>query len=77
MVKVEGQAISYSREDEHILRRLGGAVAVQWGSLPEAVQELILKQAIHMSDRAETHEVEEQIKAFIAAHQSATASARG
>lgn len=57
--------IQYDEDEEHILRRLGGSVVIQWDSLPKDVQEKILKQAIFMHDRHQTVQLDQQIEDFI------------
>lgn len=50
---------------EHIVRRLGKAVVVQWDALPKPVQDLILKQAVLMHDQQRVLQLRHKIKAFI------------
>lgn len=68
MVAVKSRILDYKEEDEHILRRLGTAVVVQWDSLPPAVQQLIRSQAVFMHDRYQTVQLNEQIGLFIDQH---------
>jgi hypothetical protein len=51
--------------DEHIVRRLGKAVVLQWDALPGPVQDLILKQAVLMHDQHRVLQLRQKIKAFI------------
>ena len=39
---------------EHMLRRLGQAVVLQWEELPPELQEVLIDQAVIVSDREET-----------------------
>lgn len=67
--KIEPRIIPYSEDQEHILRRIGGAVVAQWEALPENVQALILRQAPLIHDRDRSVQLYQQIDAFIQAHQ--------
>jgi hypothetical protein len=58
--------------DEHVIRRLGWAIVRQWSALPEAVRELIQKQAVFIEDKHVTVQLHEQIKAFIRRHSGAS-----
>lgn len=65
MTHVEAAHIDYTEADEHILRRLGGAVLTQFANLPEHIRELLVEQATFMHDRHQTVQLKEQIEAFI------------
>src|SRR4051794_9567907 len=54
MPDVKAAFVECEPEDEHILRRLGGAVVVQWPDLPEAVRQLLVEQATFVHDRQDT-----------------------
>ena len=69
MSHIVARVIPYSEDQEHILRRLGGAVVAQWGALPTEVQDLILMQAPLIYDRDECSQVYQDIDAFIQVHQ--------
>jgi hypothetical protein len=69
MSRIVARVIPYSDDQEHILRRLGGAVVVQWNALPTEVQDLILMQAPLIYDRDECSQVYQDIDAFIQVHQ--------
>ncbi len=65
MTDITGRSLDYADEDEHILRRLGGAVVVHWKSLPKDVQDTLLEQAVFMNDRVPAVQLKQQIEAFI------------
>lgn len=65
MNHVQAAHIEHTDDEEHILRRLGGAVIVQFANLPKAIQELLVEQATFMHDRHETVQLKQQIEAFI------------
>jgi hypothetical protein len=69
MANIVARVIPYSEDQEHILRRLGGAVVAQWAALPSEVQDLILMQAPLIHDRDECAQAYQQIDAFIQLHQ--------
>jgi hypothetical protein len=64
-VEITARILDCPNSDEHIVRRLGKAVVVQWDSLPEAVQDLLLKQALLMHDRDRALQLRQKTKAFI------------
>jgi hypothetical protein len=70
MTHVRAAHIDYTEDEEHIVRRLGGAVIAQFSSLPKEVQTLLIEQATFMHDRHETMQLKEQIEAFIEARAS-------
>ena len=51
MAEVTTASIRHEPGEEHILRRLGGAVIVHWAGLPEAMRDVLVNQASAMSDR--------------------------
>jgi len=65
MATIKGRFIRYTEDEEHILRRLGGAVVVQWDALPEDIRERLINQATNMSDRYQTVQLRQQIEMFI------------
>jgi hypothetical protein len=69
MPHIVARVIPYSEDQEHILRRLGGAVVAQWDALPAEAQDIILMQAPLIYDRDECSQVYQQIDAFIQLHQ--------
>jgi hypothetical protein len=68
MVDIVARVIPYSEDQEHILRRLGGAVVAHWDTLPTEVQNLILMQAPLIHDRDNCSQLYQQIDAFIQLH---------
>src|SRR5450759_3880041 len=69
MPTIKTRSLKYDEGEEHILRRLGGALAVHWNTLPEINRTTLLEQAVFMHDRYPTVHLEQQIQAFIAKHQ--------
>jgi hypothetical protein len=60
--------ISLTREEEHILRRLGAAVITQWNDLPRDVQHGLFDHAISMSKAHHTAKLMSQIARFLHNH---------
>jgi hypothetical protein len=60
--------IDYDDGEEHLLRRLGGAIVVNWGALNPLQQEVVLAQAVLMDDREGTFLLREQLEIFIRKH---------
>jgi hypothetical protein len=67
---VKGRTLDYDQDEEHILRRLGAALVVQWDGLSEIQREILLAQAVMMTDRVQTVQLREQIKIFINKHKA-------
>jgi hypothetical protein len=67
-VSMVGQHIKYTTEEEHILRKIGGAIIVLWETLDPNLQEIIVQQAADMSDRDVIVQGDFQIREFIKAH---------
>lgn len=65
MKGVQAQVLECSPEDEHVLRRLGGAVVAQWGALSPGVRDLLVRQATLMHDGDANTGLEFQIQKFI------------
>lgn len=59
------KTVKYRAEQEHILRRLGGALVLQWDSLPDALQDLIVDQAAMVDDREDAPHQTGDIENFI------------
>ena len=53
------------RRDEHILRRLGGAVIMHWKALTPGMQDVLLTQATFIQDRESAAALREVIEAFV------------
>ena len=64
-METKEQHINCAQDEEHILRRLGGAVVVLWDRLPDNARSKILAQATQMHDRHQTVQLGEQIEGFI------------
>ena len=59
---------SLAKEEEHILRRLGAAVIMQWNDLPTDVQRELFEHAISMGELRHTAELKGQIARFLHKH---------
>ena len=58
--------LKYKEVDEHLLRRLGQAVVLQWDELPDDLQDVLIDQAAAVLDREEAaaHDAS-QLETFI------------
>jgi hypothetical protein len=54
-----------AQEEEHILRRLGAAVIMQWGTLPRKLQRELFDNAGAMGDLLDTASLRGQIARFL------------
>lgn len=59
------KTLRYREDQEHLLRRLGGALVLQWDELPDALQDLIIDQAATVDDRDEAPHAAAEIESFI------------
>ncbi len=49
--KAVALTLKYKDADEHLLRRLGQALVLQWDELPDELQDLLIDQAAGVIDR--------------------------
>ena len=59
---------SLTEDEEHILRRLGAAVIMQWNDLPRAIQHELFDHAISMGKVLHTAKLKRQIAQFLHKH---------
>jgi hypothetical protein len=59
---------SLVEEEEHILRRLGAAVIMQWEDLPTDIQRELFEHAISRGKLRHTAELKRQIARFLHKH---------
>jgi hypothetical protein len=63
--QVVAKTVKYRADQEHVLRRLGGALVLQWDALPEELQDLIVDQAAAVDDREDAPHESGDIENFI------------
>lgn len=63
--QVQQKTLKYKEAQEHLLRRLGSALVLQWDSLPEELQDLIVDQAATVEDRDEAPHASLDLEQFI------------
>lgn len=64
--KAMAVTLKYKDVDEHLLRRLGQAVVLQWDELPDDLQDVLIDQAAAVLDReAEAVHDASRIETFI------------
>ena len=68
--------LRYDPRDEHILRRLGAAVVMQWKALTPGMQEVLLTQATFIHDRVGGVALRETIETFVRERQEDAAVPR-
>ena len=59
------KTLKYRDTQEHLLRRLGSALVLQWDHLPDDLQDLIIDQAAIVDDRDDAPHSESEIESFI------------
>lgn len=59
------KTVKYNDKQEHLVRRLGSALVLQWDALPDALQDLIIDQAATVDDRDEAAHESGDIENFI------------
>lgn len=57
--------LKYGEADEHLLRRLGQALVLQWDELPDELQDVLIDQATMVEDRDEAAHGADVVEAFI------------
>ncbi len=57
--------LKYKDADEHLLRRLGQAVVLQWDELPDVLQDVLIDQAEAVADRDDAPHAATDIETFI------------
>jgi hypothetical protein len=64
--KAMAVTLKYKDADEHLLRRLGQALVLQWDELPDDLQDVLIDQAAGVLDREENtvHDAQ-RIETFI------------
>lgn len=59
------KTLKYREPQEHLLRRLGSAVVLQWDALSDAMQDLLIDQAALVDDRDPAPHDSEDIALFV------------
>jgi hypothetical protein len=59
------KTVKYNDAQEHLLRRLGNALVLQWDALPDELQDLIVDQAAVVDDRDPAAHNATDIESFI------------
>ena len=70
------KSLKYGEGDEHLLRRLGGALVLQWDALSDELQDLIVDQAAIVDDREEAPHAAGDIENFIRAAKTVALKAK-
>ena len=64
--KAMAVTLKYKDADEHLLRRLGQALVLQWDELPDELQDVLIDQAAGVLDREpDAAHDSERIESFI------------
>lgn len=61
------RTLKYSEAQEHLVRRLGSALILQWDALPDALQDLVIDQAALVEDRTDAPHSADIIENFVRA----------
>lgn len=59
------KTLKYREADEHLLRRLGGALVLQWDEVSDEIQDLIIDQAAVVDDRDPAPHEPSDIERFV------------
>ena len=68
--KAMALTLKYQDSDEHLLRRLGQAVVLQWDELPDALQDVLIDQAAGVADREDAPHEAADFERFVRAVKS-------
>jgi hypothetical protein len=63
--RVASRTLKYRETQEHLLRRLGSAVVLQWDALPDELQDLLIDQAAAVEDRDERAADAREVENFV------------
>lgn len=63
--QVELKTLRYRESDEHLLRRLAGALVLHWDELSDEMQDLIIDQAAAVDDRDPAAHEPSDIERFV------------
>ena len=63
--QVAQRSLKYREQQEHLLRRLGSALVLQWDALPDDLQDLIIDQAAIVEDKSDAAHRTQDIEDFI------------
>jgi hypothetical protein len=63
--KAMALTLKYKDAQEHVLRRLGQAVVLQWEELPNILQDVLIDQAAMVMDRDEAPHGVNEFETFI------------
>jgi hypothetical protein len=59
------KTLKYREKDEHLVRRLGAALVLQWDQLTDEMQDLIIDQAAAVDDRDPAAHEASDIEGFV------------
>ena len=62
---VAPRALKYAVQQEHLLRRIGGALVMHWDELPDELQDLLIDQAAVTGDRETARHEAADIENFV------------
>ncbi|MES1159089.1 MAG: hypothetical protein ABUL42_04260 [Terricaulis silvestris] len=65
------RTLKVRERDEHLIRRLGSALVLQWDALPDDLQDLLIDQAVIVEDPTEAPNVRGDIETFLRTAKSA------
>jgi hypothetical protein len=72
--KAMALTLKYKDAQEHLLRRLGQAVVLQWDELPDELQDLLIDQATLVNDASDGPHAAADIESFIRSVKTQAAS---
>ena len=75
--KAMALTLKYKDADEHLLRRLGQALVLQWDELSDDLQDVLIDQAAAVEDRDAAAHGEAEIETFIRTVKSVALSKDG
>jgi hypothetical protein len=71
----QDDGVALAQDEEHILRCLGGALIMQWNTLPRKLQRALFDNAGAMGELLETPELRGRIARFLHKHKNDEAAA--
>lgn len=75
-MQVTPRTLKYRPADEHLLRRLGAALVLQWDELSDEMQDLLIDQAVAVDDADPAPHGPGEIETFIRSVKTVSASTK-
>ncbi len=62
---IRRKTFNLKRGQDRLLQRLGAAIIIQWDDLPDAMQDLLIDQAVAIDDDTDPAPTRESLETFV------------